>query len=254
MIICVPSAVLYKTPELDSEQVDEALYGEEAEISDELGGFVRIKTEYGYEGWTLKHNLFEKLHDANYVVSSSYADLLFEGRNYFHAPITLPMGARVDVGFSHLEKRYAFVVLPSNRVYYIHQNHITPLASLKNKTEEETRDTIVNTAKSYLGVQYRWGGRTHQGVDCSGLCFNAYRMAGITIWRDADVEKNKNLRKIDISEAKKGDLVFFKGHVALYLGDGMILHASASAGVVKTENYFENKALQEIYLTCMTVF
>ena len=234
MVVCVPFAPLFASPELMSEQVDELLYGEEVEIIDELGGFYRIKTDYGYTGWTIKPNLFEKLHDANHIVTSSFADLLFEGRNYFHPPITLPRGARVDVGFSHKEDKYGFAVLPSKRIYYIKKDHIAPLSSAKKESEELFRESVVETAKEYLGVQYRWGGRTHMGIDCSGLCFNAYRFNGVDIWRDADIDKSENLRKIEISEAKKGDLVFFEGHMAIWLGNGEIIHSSASKG--KTGN------------------
>lgn len=254
MVVCVPVAVLYSEPELMAEQVDEMLYGEEAEIIDTLGGFYKVKTEYGYIGWTVKSNLFEKLHDANHIVVTPFADLLFEGRNFFQAPITLPRGARVDVGFSHKEDRYGFAVLPSKRIYYIHKNHIAPLATIKKQSEDEVRMAIAETALEYLGTQYRWGGRTHFGVDCSGLCFNAYRFNGIDIWRDADFEKNENLRKIPLEEAKIGDLVFFEGHIALYLGDGEIVHASASKGKVVRERLADNEKLKEIFICVGTAF
>ncbi len=254
MVVCVPFAVLYSAPELMAEQVDEMLYGEEAEIIDEIGGFYKVKTEYGYIGWTIKSNLFEKLHDANHIVVTPFADLLFEGKNYFQAPITLPRGARVDVGFSHKEDRYGFAVLPSKRIYYIHKNHISPLGSIKKQSEEELREALVATAKEYLGVQYRWGGRTHHGVDCSGLCFNAYRFNGINIWRDADFEKNDNLREIPLVEAKKGDLIFFKGHIAMYIGNGEIIHSTASKGKVVIEKYEENEHLKEIFICVGTAF
>lgn len=254
MVVCVTFAPIYSSPDLMSEQVDELLYGEEAEIIDELGGFYRIKTDYGYSGWTIKPNLFEKLHDANHIVTTSFADLLFEGRNYFHAPITLPRGARVDVGFSKKEDKYGFAVLPSKRIYYIQKDHILPLSMIKNNNEEALRDSIIETAKGYLGVQYRWGGRTPMGIDCSGLCFNAYRFNGIDIWRDADIEKSENLRKIDLCDAKKGDLIFFAGHMALYLGDGEIIHSSASKGKVVIEKLADNEKLKEIYICTGTAF
>ncbi|MBR4279122.1 MAG: C40 family peptidase, partial [Clostridia bacterium] len=95
---------------------------------------------------------------------------------------------------------------------------------------------------------------TPYGVDCSGLCFNAYRFNGINIWRDADFERSESLRKIDLAEAKKGDLLFFKGHVAMYLGDGEIIHASASAGRVVIENYDDKEGLKEIFICVGTAF
>ncbi len=254
MVVCVPFAPVYSAPDLMAEQVDEMLYGEEAEILDEVGGFYKTKSEYGYIGWVIKPNLFEKLHDANHIVVTPFADLLFEGKNYFQPPMALPRGARVDVGFSHKEDRYGFAVLPSKRIYYIHKNHVSPLAEIKKNTESEIRQALVKTAKEYLGVQYRWGGRTHFGVDCSGLCFNAYRFNGLDIWRDADFEKNENLRQIPIEEAKEGDLLFFTGHIAMYLGDGMIIHSSAGKGYVSIEKYDENQYLRENLICVGTIF
>lgn len=255
MVICVPYAPLYSAPELMAENVDEVLYGEEVEILEEHGGFYKVKTEYGYTGWTIKSNVFEKLHDANHIVTTSFADLLFEGRNYFQAPITLPYGARVDVGFSHKEDRYGFAVLPSKRIYYIHKAHVTPISEMKKeRTESELREAIVETANAYLGVQYRWGGRTHHGIDCSGLVFNAYHFNGIDIWRDADIDMNPNLRRITREEAQMGDLFFFKGHVAMSLGGDFIIHASASKGKVVLDNIENSKWLQENLIAVGTIF
>lgn len=255
MVVCVPFAPLYATPELMSEQVDELLYGDEVEIIEERGSFCKVKTDYGYIGWVVKSNIFEKLHDANHIVITPFADLLFEGRNYFQAPITLPFGAKVDVGFSHKEDKYGFAVLPSKRIYYIHQKHILPLEEIKKqKSEEELREAIVATAKAYLGVQYRWGGRTPYGVDCSGLCFNAYRFNGINIWRDADISKSENLKQIPLEDARLGDLLFFNGHVAMSLGGSMIIHASSSKGKVVIEDMAENEYLKENFICVGTAF
>ena len=92
------------------------------------------------------------------------------------------------------------------------------------------------------------------GVDCSGLCFNAYRFNGINIWRDADITRSPNLKKIDYKRARLGDLMFFKGHIAMYLGGGIIIHSSASAGRVVIENVENNDYLKEIYICTGTVF
>ena len=253
MVVCVPLATLYSEPDLMSEQVDEMLYGDEAEILETSGSFCKVKTEYDYVGWIVKSNLFEKLHEPTHRVSVPFADLLFEGKNYYRPAMVLPRGAKVDVGFSHSEDRYGFCVLPSKKIYYVHKNHVTPLVCEK-KNEDELREAIVNTAFEYLGVQYRWGGRSHSGIDCSGLVFNAYRFNGIHIWRDANFEMNKNLRKISIDDAKKGDLLFFKGHVAMYLGDNRIIHATASPGKVIVQTLDREKGLIERFICAGTAF
>ena len=94
------------------------------------------------------------------------------------------------------------------------------------RSEEAFRESIVQTAYSYLGTQYRWGGKTAGGIDCSGLAFMSYFRNGILIWRDAAIKEGYPVHEIPIEQAKPGDLLFFPGHVAIYLGNGKIIHAT----------------------------
>lgn len=94
------------------------------------------------------------------------------------------------------------------------------------RSEEVFRESIVQTAYSYLGTQYRWGGKTACGIDCSGLAFMSYFRNGILIWRDAVIKEGYPVHEIPIEQAKPGDLLFFLGHVAIYLGNGKIIHAT----------------------------
>lgn len=253
MIVCSPFAPLFSEPDFMSEQVDEILYGDFAEVLEESQGFCRIRTDYGYVGWTLKENLFEELYEPNGMVSSRFGDLLFEGRYHFRPAMCLPLGARICLRFPENEGRYALATYSNGQVYYVRRELVSPLKQ-PEKTNDEIRESIVNTAKCYLGVQYRWGGRTPLGVDCSGLCFNAYRFNGIGIWRDADIEKSPNLKKIGIDRLEKADLIFFENHVAMYLGNGEIIHASASRGKVVVENLNENEYLKENIICAGTAF
>ncbi len=232
-------ADVFKFPDTKSEHIDEALYGTAVDITDRLNGFVRIKDQYGYSGWVLEECVSIPLADPNFVVTLPFADLLPEANNFYKPVMTLPMGARVDVGFSDEFERHAFVVLPNKRIYYIRKEAISPI--IKEKSEAKTRDTIVQTASSFLGVQYRWGGKTYNGIDCSGLAFMSCNMAGIDIWRDADIDKTPRFKKIDKENAKPGDFYFFNGHIAVAIGDGDFIHASSGAGKV-TYGTFEQKS------------
>ncbi len=95
--------------------------------------------------------------------------------------------------------------------------------------EEVFREGLVQSARAYLGTQYRWGGKSSQGLDCSGLVFMCYMENGALIYRDAGTPDNYAVRKISAGELKKGDLLFFPGHVAMYLGNGRYIHSTAFA-------------------------
>ena len=89
---------------------------------------------------------------------------------------------------------------------------------------------MTKTALAYLCVQYRWGGRSPWGIDCSGLCFTAYYLNGVSIYRDAKILEGFPVHAIPAEQAKKGDLLFFPGHVAMYLGDGRFVHSTSHVG------------------------
>ena len=96
--------------------------------------------------------------------------------------------------------------------------------------EETLRKALVDAAMSYSNTHYRWGGKTPMGIDCSGLCSMAYMLCGILIHRDAKLKEGFPIREITLETMKPGDLIFFPGHVAMYLGDNKYCHATAKAG------------------------
>ena len=95
--------------------------------------------------------------------------------------------------------------------------------------EESFRECLVRSAKAYLGTQYRWGGKSSQGLDCSGLVFMSYMENGVLIYRDANILPDYPVNEISRDALKKGDLIFFPGHVAMYLGDDRFIHSTAYA-------------------------
>ncbi|MGI6197151.1 MAG: C40 family peptidase [Eubacteriales bacterium] len=102
---------------------------------------------------------------------------------------------------------------------------------MPENTISALRKQICDDALSYLGTPYRWGGRTPSGIDCSGLCFTVYALNGLPLWRDAYADK-RYVHEIDKTRLQPGDLIYFKSHMALYIGDDEYVHASASTGYV----------------------
>lgn len=107
------------------------------------------------------------------------------------------------------------------------------------------RENVVKEAMKYLGTQYRWGGRSAQGVDCSGLLSMSYLRSGVTIYRDAavadgfpmqaldlewDEEGHFSLHNLEGNKLLPGDALYFGGHVAMYIGDGKYIHSTARKG------------------------
>ena len=102
-------------------------------------------------------------------------------------------------------------------------------------SEEAFRNALAEQAKKYLGTEYRWGGKSGRGIDCSGLVSSAYMQCGVLIYRDAKLVEGWPMHEIPLEQAKRGDALYFPGHIALYLGEGRYIHstgAARSGGVV----------------------
>jgi gamma-D-glutamyl-L-lysine dipeptidyl-peptidase len=98
--------------------------------------------------------------------------------------------------------------------------------------EPTARDPVAY-ARTLLGAPYHWGGMTERGIDCSGLVHMSFRATGRLVPRDADLQEAAALR---IDEPQPGDLVTYgdereADHIAFWLGDGRILHATGRDGV-----------------------
>lgn len=95
---------------------------------------------------------------------------------------------------------------------------------------------LARTATEMIGVPYVYGGTTPDGFDCSGLVYYSYQQAGMKVPRTSQ-EQYRAARRISLSKAKPGDLLFFRGdrkisHVAIYIGNGYFVHAPSSGKTV----------------------
>ncbi|MDO5301630.1 MAG: SH3 domain-containing C40 family peptidase [Tissierellia bacterium] len=219
-----PVVPLYGGPEVGV-LVDEILYGQWAEVLEESGEFLKIRTEYGYEGYGRASDFIatngERSMAQMRLVQSTFADIL-SGPDYEHSHlITLPMGSRIALLEEGLWCR---VQLLDGREGYTRRENLTPLPQLS----ENWREEVMSVARKFLGTQYRWGGKSALGIDCSGLVFLSYAMAGIYIYRDAVIKEGHPIVPVPEEEMLPGDLLYYPGHVTMYLGDGKMIHSSAT--------------------------
>lgn len=110
---------------------------------------------------------------------------------------------------------------------------VAPEASIlaRPQDSEGLRAQLAETAQSYLGVPYLWGGTTPEGFDCSGLTMSVYRLNGLQLPRSSR-EQFEAGTSVPVAELRPGDLLFFAtggagrvSHVGLYVGDGAFIHA-----------------------------
>lgn len=126
------------------------------------------------------------------------------------------------------------------------------------QSKSATTDTVVKTARSYMGVPYAFGGTSRAGMDCSGLLIRSFEAAGIEIPRTSAAQ-SKMGKKVTIDEVRKGDLVFFKAeegkkkvtHVGLVTEvrgktEVRFIHSSTKLGVV--ENNLHSDHYRKIFL------
>ncbi|MBS5065236.1 MAG: C40 family peptidase [Hungatella hathewayi] len=231
--------------------VDEGLYGMIFGVTGEdEGGFTPVKTFYGYTGYVKTEEMLwihardgKAWDDSGLMVAGGrYTDVVSAPRVRGVRLQSLYRGSLVRViELESEETGWAKVGLVDGSVGYMRNQYLWKKEfsqagswepRLPQKVVEETsfREEVVKRAVSYLGVQYRWGGRSTAGVDCSGLTSACYMLCGILIYRDARMVEGYPVHEIAASEMKPGDLLYFPGHIAMYLGNGSYIHATGKAG------------------------
>lgn len=265
-----PSKEMESKGQVVSAISDEQLHGMLVEVTgEEEQGFLPVRTFYGYTGYISAKDVllvsreegFQWEKSNLWVVGGSCVDVVSLPRVQGVRLIALPRGSIVSVEQWDSENAgWAKVRLADGRVGYMRNQYLWEKKFSQNGAlgmgisqrdiadERQFRTDVVNTAKTYLGVQYRWGGRSTAGIDCSGLTSVSYMLNGILIYRDAKLMDGYPVHEIPRERMQLGDLLYFPGHIAMYAGDGMYIHSTGrigSGGVVMNSLWPESEVYRQ---------
>jgi cell wall-associated NlpC family hydrolase len=213
--VIVGIAPVRSAPSHDATQVTEALRGERVtiyETDDEGWAWGQLAGD-GYVGWLPAAALLAPAAAPSHRVTA-LRTFVFPGPSIKLPPMeALPLGAQVAVAGDE----NSFAVLASGG--YVPKKHLAVL----NTHESD----FVAVAERFVGTPYLWGGKSSLGIDCSGLVQVALNACGIPCPRDSDMQERALGKPASLAGLQNGDLIFWKGHVAIARGRNSMVHANA---------------------------
>jgi hypothetical protein len=217
LICTAPRLMLRTAPHAQAEAVSELLLGETFEIVDVKDGHALGRCGHDrYIGWAPFGALALPDAPPTHRITARRAPLFASAS--IKAPVLaeLPYGARLSGQIDG-----SFLAVDGGG--FVHRRHI-----------EAPPANRFAAAALFMGAPYLWGGRTPDGVDCSGLVQAALAAEGVSLRRDTDLQLEQG-ETVTIAARAAGDLVFFPGHVGLLLDGDRLCHANAHWMAVVTE-------------------
>lgn len=212
------SAPLRSAPASDALLDTEALHGERVTVYEqtEEGWSWGQLSRDGYVGWLPSNALAKETVKPTHRVRA-LRTLVFPKPDIKSPPI-----ASLSFGGTIAMKREEGNFVITENGGFVPKQHLAPL--------DFREDDPAEVARRFLGTPYLWGGKTSAGLDCSALVQLALQSAGYECPRDSDMQQQIG-KPVAFSGGEeslaRGDLVFWKGHVGFYAGEGRLLHANA---------------------------
>jgi cell wall-associated NlpC family hydrolase len=218
-----PIAELRRAPSHEAMLDTQALLGEHVmvyETTDEGWAWGQIETD-GYVGWLSTNALGPNGPAPTHKVTTPRT-FGFPGPDIKLPPMTaLPMGSMIAI----VRQDGHFAVNAFG--WHFPAVHLAPVNA--------KQPDFVAVAESLLGAPYLWGGKTSLGIDCSGLVQVALQATGIACLRDSYMQELALGKLSSLADLRRGDLVFWKGHVAIARDKETLIHANAHHMAVAIE-------------------
>lgn len=229
--VAAPSTPLHREPAADAPIDSEAICGELVRVFDEREGWAWVQLEAdSYVGWLSAAALGPVDPEPTHRIAAIRAFVFPRPDLKLPPVVALPFGSRVALGAEVITRGTAYRLLESG-------HGALPAVQVEWVAAPPAAD-FVAVAERFLNVPYLWGGRTSFGFDCSGLLQTALAAGGIAAPRDTDMQEAALGRPLEGGTGgllRRGDLVFWKGHVGI-MADGLrLLHANAHHMAVAVE-------------------
>ena len=199
-----PCINIYEKPSTNSKISSQITYGEKFKVLRKIKSFLKIKTSYDkYIGYIKNKKFIKKLkptHKVKILKSRIYKSNSF-----------LPFSSEIEI----LKKKNNYVMFKKNKWIKIKD------IALINKKEKNFNKIF----KLFINCKYKWGGKTYQGIDCSALVQIFYKFNNKFFPRDTVDQIKYKKRDIIKKKFKKGDIIFWKGHVAVCIDSKKLIHA-----------------------------
>jgi cell wall-associated NlpC family hydrolase len=231
-------ANLYSRPSREVDVVTQAILGTSLSIVERRDGWHHVRMPDQYQGWIeTPHVRIYARDEAPYASAGQVAEieqllafLYHEPNGSARAPaLQVTIGARLEV--EEEREDWVQVVLPDRTVRWVRRGDVL-ISRAGSPRPRRAVEQVIGTAKRFLGLPYLWSGTTPLGIDCSGFVQLVYRLNGVALLRDSNIQYTQpDLNPVDEGELQAGDLIFFGReaitHVGLYIGDGEFIHATA---------------------------
>tara|TARA_B100000963_G_scaffold358818_1_gene384420 strand:- start:846 stop:1595 length:750 start_codon:yes stop_codon:yes gene_type:complete len=219
----INKSVLYKKPSIKSEHLKEMIFGETFVKLKKFEKFYYGFTQYDkYYGYIKKTSLERNQAKKNFLINSGKAYLYKDNNLRSKTKKFLYFNSKIYI--SCIKKK-----LSKSNIGWIKNTDLRSLKSIKKKD-------ITENIKVFKKTKYLWGGNTNDGIDCSGLVQELMKNKLIKCPRNSKKQEIFFKKSIPIKKIKKGDLLFWKGHVAIALNKSECIHAyGPSKKVIKNK-------------------